>query len=157
STPAGQKVGLGTTISYTFAVTNTGNVTLHGISVVDSIIPTEAIDCDAAEGVQPEIASLAQSATVDCTASDTLGEDDVAVGTAVNVAHATDGTITSLQDTETVDIPREPALSLVKTGAYIATPTENAPLGSIAYTFEVTNSGNVTLHDITVVDPLLGG
>ena len=52
-------------------------------------------------------------------------------------------------DDETVTADQKPALSLVKT----ATPATYDSVGDvIGYSYLVTNSGNVTLYDITVVD-----
>jgi hypothetical protein len=53
-----------------------------------------------------------------------------------------------------VSVPaaQHPAIRVVKT----ATPAQARPGGQVRYRFTVTNTGNVTLHKITVSDPMLG-
>lgn len=50
-----------------------------------------------------------------------------------------------------------PAIALVKRADVSGLSTPVVPGDEITYTFEVTNTGNVTLTGVTVTDPLLGG
>ena len=71
-----------------------------------------------------------------------------------NTATATNGTVTSNQDTETVTAVQNAALTLVKT----ATPeTYSAVDQVINYTIVATNDGNTTLNNVTVSDPSVSG
>ena len=74
-------------------------------------------------------------------------------GSITNIAkgHAFFGAtpVDSNEDTETVTADKKPALTIVKT----ATPGTYDTLGqAISYSYLVTNSGNVTLYNISVVD-----
>jgi uncharacterized repeat protein (TIGR01451 family) len=151
-TPSGNTVG--STIAYSFLVTNTGNVTVTGVAVVDDKLAQAAL-CPTT--------TLAPGGTTTCTGTYTLVQADLDAGRVVNVAHA-EGTppatpsnsnpprVPSPEDEETTDLPSAPSLSIVKT----AGPPSGATVGStIAYTFVVTNTGNVTLNDIRIVDAQL--
>ena len=150
--PSGTTVG--STIAYRFLVTNTGNVTLRDIAVVDAKL--------AAAPTCPTT-TLAPGATTTCSGSYTLTQADVDAGRVVNSAHA-EGTppatpsnsnpprVPSPEDEETTDLPSAPSLSIVKTAG---TPSGATVGSTIAYTFVVTNTGNVTLSDIRVVDAQL--
>ena len=126
---------VGTVISYSYLVTNSGNVTLSG--------PFTVSDDKATDESCPETASLAPGASITCTASYTIGQADLDAGSVTNVASASNGTVTSPTDTETVTAVQSPALTIVKT----ATPITYSTVGTvISYSYLVTNSGNVTLR-----------
>ncbi len=145
--------GPGQTISYTFAVTNTGDVTLTGIAVTDTDLPgLSAITC-------PE-PSLAPAASENCTATYVTKQADVDAGAVTNTATASGlppGTTTpvvSPPSTATVPAVQTPELSVVKS----ASPTTFTAAGqTISYRFAVTNTGNVTLTAIGVTDTDLPG
>ena len=131
---------VGDVIGYSYLVTNSGNVTLFNITVVD----------DKATVTCPDTSlGLAPLGTITCTASYTIDQGDLDFGSVTNVAYATDGTTDSDTDTETVTAVQMPALTIVKT----ADPLTYDEVGDvIGYSYLVTNSGNVTLFNITVVD-----
>jgi len=141
----------GQTLTYDLVVTNTGNVTLTDIEVVDP---------DATVTGSP-IASLAPGATETLTASYTVTQADLDNGEFVNTAEAT-GTYTdtdgetdtvSDDDSETIPAVQNPSIVLEKS----ADPQTYATAGEeITYTFTVTNDGNVTLTEVSVDDPLDG-
>jgi uncharacterized repeat protein (TIGR01451 family) len=141
----------GQEITYYFQATNTGTVTLTDVSVTEGDFTgtgeLSPLDCPAAEA-----ASLAPGATVTCTATYTLTQADVDDGQVTNAATAT-GTpptgdpVTSTPSTATVTSPPAPALTVVKS----ADATEITQAGQeVAYSFVVTNTGNVTLDDVAV-------
>ncbi len=138
---------VGDVISYSYAVTNTGNVTLPGpTSVTDDKIPTASISCPATD--------LAPTQTVTCTGTYTITLADLNAGTVVNVAHATVDEIDSNEDTETVTAGQAPNVQLEKTGTFVdASPAGVNAGDTITYAFTVTNTGNVTLSNITITDP----
>ncbi len=145
-TPSGTTVG--STIAYTFVVTNTGNVTLDPVTVTDPVVG--AVTCPPG--------ALAPGASKTCTATYTLTQVDVDSGHVANTATAT-GTpppgVTPPTATDSTDtpIPPGPGISLDKQAG---TPSGNTVGSTIAYTFVVTNTGNVTLDPVTVTDPKVG-
>ena len=149
-TPTAHDVG--DTIAYTFIVTNTGNVTLSPVSVTDPKVG--AVSCPAG--------SLAPGASKTCTATYTLTQADVDAGEVVNTATATGtpptGPPVTDDDTVTTTIPADPSIVLVKSAGPIADVDGNGPdVGdTIAYSFLVTNTGNVTLDPVSVADPKVG-
>jgi uncharacterized repeat protein (TIGR01451 family) len=146
---------LGDTVTYTFVVTNTGNVTLTDVTVTDELAGLSAID-------PPSVASLAPDATATFTATYVVTQADVDAGEIVNSATATGTPPPSCTSCPppvsppvelTVVIPQTPDYSIVKT----ADPATGVNEGdTITYTFVVTNTGNVTLTNFTLVDPLPG-
>ena len=132
---------VGQAISYSYVIVNTGNVTLVGpFTVADD---KATVSC-------PATTSLAPGASITCTASYAITQADLDSGSVTNHATATDGTLTSNPAEATVNAVQAPALSLDKT-----VQEENyAKVGDVLhYSYLVTNSGNVTLHDaVTVSD-----
>jgi uncharacterized repeat protein (TIGR01451 family) len=138
----------GGTIDYTFLVTNTGNVTLHGVAVADPLVGT--VDC-------PDT-TLAPHASTTCTATYVLTQADVDAGAVDNSATASGlppsgaDPVTATDGTHT-PITAAPAIDLLKQAG---PPSGNNAGDTIDYTFEVTNTGNVTLSPVNVTDPLVG-
>ena len=137
---------VGTVISYSFTVRNTGNVTLTSIQVTD---PN-------ATGISCPTAPLAPGASVGCTGTHAVTQADLDAGAIINTASAT-GTPPSgsplapvASNTVTVPVTQAPTLTIVKA---TSTTGFNDAGQVISYTFQVTNSGNVTLHAIVVSDP----
>ena len=142
-TPTG--IIVGSTIPYTFLVTNTGNVTLTGIVIND-------VNLDAAASCP--VTTLAPGANTTCTGTHTLDQADVDAGVVNNAATAT-GTppvgpdVTSPVDTTTTAIAQTPALTVDKTAS---TATYNTVGQVVNYSYLVTNTGNVSISGITVTD-----
>jgi uncharacterized repeat protein (TIGR01451 family) len=145
ATPTGNLAG--DTIDYTFLVTNTGNVTLTGIVVDDPKVGT--VDCP--------VTTLAPTESTTCTATYTLTQADVDSGHVANTATATgtdpNGTDVDATDSTDTPIPAGPAILLDKQAG---APSGNSVGDAIEYSFVVTNTGNVTLTNITVDDPKVG-
>ncbi|MES2575862.1 MAG: gliding motility-associated C-terminal domain-containing protein [Bacteroidota bacterium] len=146
---------LGDVITYTFTVTNTGNTPLTNIVINDPL--TGSVNL----AVTPS--TLAPNATGTATATYTIQQVDVDAGFVTNTATVTgtkpdSGTVTDTSGTTiTNDDPTvttltpNPSIALVKVGAVGGAGT----LGDvITYTFTVTNTGNTTLSNIVVNDPL---
>jgi hypothetical protein len=137
----------GELITYTYTVTNTGNVTLRNIALADDRLGDVA--CPAA--------ILAPGESMTCQAETTTTRADVAEGKLSNAATATadppTGPPVTDGDTQTVYVIRHPGIAVTKT----ASPaTYDAAGTAITYTDTVVNTGDVTLHDVTVADDRLG-
>ena len=137
-------------ITYSYVVTNTGNVTLQPIAVTDPMPGLSAINCEGKTDAGP-------GASVTCTATYTTTQADVDRGEVVNTASATgkspQGVNVTDQATATVPVIQTPGIALTKSanaGSFSSAGT------AIIYSYQVTNTGNVTLHNISVTDPLPG-
>ncbi|WP_344337729.1 DUF7507 domain-containing protein [Brevibacterium salitolerans] len=137
----------GETITYTFAVENTGNTTLTDLVITE----TEFTGSSEMSAVTCDPTTLDPGQSVDCTATYEVTQTDVDRGTLDNTATAT-GTPPEgdpvISGTSEVNLPQDPApgLSLVKS----ADPETYAAGDTITYTFAVENTGNVTLNDIVI-------
>jgi uncharacterized repeat protein (TIGR01451 family) len=149
---------VGQEITYSFEATNTGNVTLADVEIDDSDFSgtgeLSAIDCPA------EAASLAPGQSVTCTATYVVTQADLDSGALTNTATAT-GTPpgdtpppTSPPSTVEVPIDPEPGIEVVKTSD---TDEITAAGQKVTYRFEVTNTGNVPLTDVTVDEAEFSG
>ena len=142
---------VGQEITYSFEVTNTGNVTLADVEVDDTDFSgsgeLSAIECP------DEAASLAPGQSVTCTATYEVTQEDLDSGELTNTATAT-GTPpgdtpppNSPPSEVTVPIDPKPGIKVVKTSD---TKEITAAGQKVTYRFEVTNTGNVPLRDVTV-------
>ncbi len=137
---------VGEEISYTIEVENTGNVIITGISVTDPLT-----------GMDRTIASLAPGAKQEFTENYTVTQADLNQGSIVNTATATgndpENNPVTGNDQVTVNASQTPGLNLTKS----ASATSFSSVGEeISYTIVVENTGNVTISNITVSDPLTG-
>ena len=170
--------GAGATVTYSYLITNTGNVTLTDVHPRDTAFSgtgtPSAITCTAvvpttrstvvpttrSKGQLPARTSIVldpgQSGT--CTDTYKLTQADADAGKVTNTATAT-GTppagpaVISAPSSATVTIPGHPVIVILKT----ASPTSLSRAGdTVRYRYLVTNTGNVTLADIKVNDLLRG-
>ncbi|WP_264522511.1 gliding motility-associated C-terminal domain-containing protein [Flavobacterium sp. N2469] len=152
----------GETITYTFTVKNTGNVTITGITINDPLV--------AVTGGPISLAPNASDSTT-FTAVYTIKQSDVDAGKITNSATATgtnpsgtpvaatsDDPLTPAPgDSTVIDLPQSGKLDLKKTAVFNDTNNNGiAEAGeTITYTFTVKNIGNVTITGITINDPLV--
>lgn len=152
----GERGEAGDTIIYTFTVENTGNVTLTGVGIVDELPGVSAL-----QYTWPGTAgTLRPGQVATATATYVITQADVDAGLGVtNDATATGnppvGDPVSDTDSVTLDTPADAGIQLVKT-AVLDGSDPVAPGDTIRYRFEATNLGSVTLHDVTVTDPMTG-
>ena len=137
---------VGDVLSYSFLVTNSGNVTLDG--------PFTVSDDRATDESCPVTVTLAPGASITCTASYTVTQVDLDAGSVTNTATASGSfggnPVTSGPDSETVTATQSPSFNVTKTesstGPYAVGDT-------ITYDIDVDNTGNMTLTGVTVTDP----
>jgi uncharacterized repeat protein (TIGR01451 family) len=146
---------LGSVLTYSFTLNNTGNVTLTGVGVADALVGLSALSYvwPGAPGV------LAPGQTATATATYTVGQADADRGTIVNTATGTGtpptGAAITRTGTATVTIAQTPELTLEKSA-----DVEPGAIGiagdAITYSFVVRNTGNVTLTGVGIADQLQG-
>ncbi|MDN4613108.1 hypothetical protein P5G50_01475 [Leifsonia sp. F6_8S_P_1B] len=146
----------GDIVNYTFTATNTGNVTLTGVTINDPLPGLSGLSY-----AWPGAAGVLQAGqSVTATATYRLTQADVDAGAVSNVATATG----KAPDNSTVDGGRAPAtvtlnpraaLNVTKNGTLAAGATGVAG-DRITYTFSATNLGDVTLHNVAITDPHAG-
>jgi uncharacterized repeat protein (TIGR01451 family) len=145
-------LAVGGTLTYTVTATNTGNVTLTDVVVTDALLSPGSATC----------VSIAPTETCVLTGTYVVTQADMDAGEILNTADVTGtppagGSVTGTSSVTTV-LPQSPLLGVVKIGTF---NDENGDglgqLGeTISYTFRVENTGNLTLTDITLADPLPG-
>jgi uncharacterized repeat protein (TIGR01451 family) len=145
---------VGETIDYSFTLTNTGNLTLTNLSISDPLMT-----------VSGNLASLSVSTSDNSTFSGTyvLTQSDIDSGMVSNLAtaNATDPfmdpvTVQSNSGASLItNLPTLASMSLTKTGVFNDTNMDGfAQVGeSIDYTFIISNTGNMTLTNISISDP----
>jgi uncharacterized repeat protein (TIGR01451 family) len=154
----GAKVG--DAITYTYTVTNIGNVTLASVAVAD---PTEGtVSCEPLP-----TGGLPPGGTDKCTANakHTVTQADVDAGMIVDVAQATgkdkNGVTSPESNFARATIPTvAPVISdsIVKDGTVSPAGDQSAAQvgDTIRYSYTVTNTGNVDQKTVTVDDPSIG-
>ncbi len=151
----GNGVDAGDRITYSFAVTNTGNVRAASLAVADPLLTN--VTCNAT--------TLAPGASTTCTGTYLLTQADVDDGTRSNTARATandpqGNPVTSNPDSTTQTWTADAALQLQKSASNPVDVDGNGRIDAgdrITYTFRVTNTGDVTMRNIAVTDPLVSG
>ena len=150
---------VGETIPYDYLVTNTGNVDLASVAVSDPNIGAVTCPPPAAPGLAPGDQETCTSAT-----PHTVTQADVNLGSVSDTATATGkdtkGAVSPVSDPSTFVVSSTPMPKVVihKTAAVTpAADQEDVQLGdTIAYSYLVTNVGNVTLTSVAVDDPTIG-
>ncbi len=145
-------VNVGEAIEYVVVVENTGSVTVDKVEVTDPLPGLSAFDCS-----PPTPTSMAPGDTMKCVAKYTVTQADVDAGHIDNTATASgydpEGNPVSFDGSTTVTTYFAPSISLTKTPS----PAIGVVAGDIVtYSLSAQNTGNVTLHDIDVTDPMSG-
>ncbi len=142
----------GQTLTYNYAVTNTGPDTLTGLQIDDNKIPSADITC-------PDGSTLAAGAMENCTGTYTTTQADVDNGSVTNTATVSAAgpsgeVIVSAPSSATVLASNATSsLSLLKS----TTSTGYGAAGdTIGYDYLVTNTGTTTESNISVLDNLIG-
>ncbi|PQB04811.1 DUF7507 domain-containing protein [Aureitalea marina] len=158
---------IGDTINYQFLVSNKGNVSLSDIELIDDLLG--GVVAGPISGDTDNDGQLDVTEQWIYEASYTITQDDIDAGEVVNQATVTgltqdqtevsdqSGTTVDTDDATETDLCQEPAIAIVKTASYDDGGDCSEAGKPIIYTFAVSNEGNVTLSNVVVNDPLLGG
>ncbi len=136
---------------YTFTITNTGNMTLTGVTVSDPMCAAAPVR---QSGDTNNDNKLQTTETWVYTCSQTVTQAELNAGGSLSNT-VTVGSDQTGPDTDTLNIPviQAPSLNVTKS----STTTSITSAGQVVpYTFTVTNTGNVTLTGVTVADPMCG-
>ncbi len=148
---------VGDVIAYQFVVTNTGNVSLAGpVTINDDLTADES--CPALGTVGNGDGALDPGESIVCSASYTVTQADIDVGSVANTASASAGGTTSNDSSAVANAIQQPGLDTVKALASNADGdgSGDVSLGDVlTYTVTVTNTGNRTLTNVTVTDNLI--
>ena len=148
ATSAGPYDSVGDVVTYSISVKNTGNLTLTGVTVTDPGVGVVLGTCTPATP-----ATLAPGASVVCAANHTMSQADIDAGTYTNTAVGDSDQTAPTSDDETVPAAQSAHITLEKS----AVETKFARVADVIdYTLVATNDGNVTLTNVTIVDPKLG-
>src|SRR5205823_3843764 len=130
----------GQIVPYSYLVSNTGNVTLTGLTVTD----------DKGASVSCPATTLAVGANMTCTGSHTVSQAEIdAGGNLANLATADSDQTRSETGRVGIPIQQNAGIAIDKT----STTTLITAAGQIVpYSYLVSNTGNVTLTGITVTD-----
>ena len=128
------------TVTYEYLVTNTGNVTLTGISLSDDN-DEDDLSCP--------FTSLVPAGDMACTATHSFTQAELdAGGTLDNIVTASSNEASDATDDLSIPITQSPALTVEKSSE---TTGLSAP-ATVTYEYLVTNTGNVTLTGISLSD-----
>ena len=151
---ASGRVDEGDTVAYTYEVTNTGNVTLSGVTLGDDTCASpDLVSGDG--GVTGEM-EVGETWVFACTY--VLTQADLDRGFVLNIATADSDQ--SAPDSDQVDlpVPQEPAMVLVKDLGDTPPVTDENDNGrvdagdSVQYHYLVSNTGTVSITDPAVID-----
>jgi uncharacterized repeat protein (TIGR01451 family) len=133
-------VSVGDTVTYCFNVSNTGDVTLTGVIVNDDIYGPVTL----------ATTTLAPGESTEGTITHVVVESDVPSVTNTANATGTDPLGGTINDTDncTIDVKIHPDVELEKTGS----PTIVAPGGTVTYTINYTNTGEVPLTNVVITE-----
>jgi uncharacterized repeat protein (TIGR01451 family) len=143
----------GDTITYTFEVTNTGEVELFDVALSDPICDAGTIalvdDGDGSGGL-----AVGEVWRYECTHLVTGDDPDPIPNTATirgDTSEGEGGQEVTDTDDHVVDIIH-PGIAVVKTVS-----EQTVPVGTtVTYTYVVTNTGDATLYDVSIDDDIMG-
>ena len=148
---------VGDVLNYTVKVTNTGNVTLTGVTVVDPLTGQNISGVTLAPGASQTFNTSYTLTQADLDGAGNAGGDHDIDNTATASSNETGGEASS-----TVEVPLvyDPKIAIDKVFLNVTGGDGDALADAVGdvlnYTVKVTNTGNVTLTGVTVVDPLTG-
>ena len=152
---AGSEAKAGAKLTYSFKISNTGNIAINDIAIDDDLPGLSGISID----WKGHDRSLSADSSVTGTATYTVTQEDVDAGKVKNTATVTGtdshgGSLTASSSAST-GIERSAAIKTVKTADKTSITGDAAKPGTeIRYTVKVTNTGNVTLRNVICDDSM---
>ncbi|MGI8392782.1 DUF7507 domain-containing protein [Leucobacter sp. W1038] len=133
-----------TDVTWTYAVTNTGEEPLTGLVVTDD--QGVAVSCPAAD--------LAVGASMDCTGTGSVGiqASYANTGMVIGIGTLSGGAVTDDDDWSAIVTPLSRTLSLVKSSPDVTEGGMIDGYSVISWDYLVTNTGQEPVVDLTVVD-----
>ncbi|WP_282070467.1 DUF7507 domain-containing protein, partial [Olleya namhaensis] len=162
---------VGSEVTYTFTVTNTGTVSVNSITITDALLGGDITADLVLAGDTNTNGVIEPTETWIYTANNyTVTQADVDAGMITNTVTvdgieilgntdvtATDTYVIDENNTEVTFCTPTNGLNIVKSAA-IANGEACLVVGSeVTYTFTVTNTGTVSINTVTITDALLGG
>ena len=140
----GPSIAVGDPVTWSYVVTNTGNVQLTGVSVVDSVLG--AVSCP------QDVLAVGESMT--CTATGTATAGQYQNTGSVTGSPAVGGDVSDSDDSHYFGVGDSVAdVSITK----VASSTKVTVGDTIVYTISVANAGPDDASDVIVTDVLPGG
>jgi uncharacterized repeat protein (TIGR01451 family) len=145
---------VGEVINYSIELENTGNVSIGSVVVTD-ILATTGPTYDNGDNNHNDSLDINEIWIYSATRN--ITQNDLDFGSFTNTANVTGipyrGNLTDTFDIEIITANQNPSIEIIKT----AVPTAYSTLGEeVEYSFVVNNTGNVTLTNVEVTDPLFG-
>lgn len=152
-----EPAAIGQPIVYSFTVTNTGNTTLTSVAISDQLagLPPLTYTWPSADGVLRPGQGATATSTYVVTAAD-IDNGEVTNNATASGQPPTGDPVASEPQTTTTPLVKAPSIALAKTADASGITDPAKPGQSIVYSFTVTNTGGVTLTDVTITDALAG-
>ena len=154
---SGNEARVGTVLTYSFEIANTGNVTVNGIAIDDELDGIGTIKMN----YPSKAGELAPGEKATGKATYKVSQVDINTGNVINKAKAAGKNATTGAAVETskvkveTDIDRDISLAFKKTASDTVIPASRAiPDTEIRYTMTITNTGNVTLSHLSIADSM---
>ncbi|RVU84672.1 DUF11 domain-containing protein [Leucothrix sargassi] len=139
-------------VTYNFTLTNTGNVTVSGISLADAMCDAAPVAADSGDLNTNNVLETDEVWVYSC--DHTVTQAEVDAGSVDNTATASGtpagGTLAPVTATHTIPVTATPAWTLDKTSSSLPTAKDDV----VEYSFTLTNTGNVTVSGISLADAM---
>ncbi len=150
----------GELITYTFTVTNAGNVSLTNVTVTDPLPGLSAISF--VDGDTDGDNELDVDETWTYTATYAVDQDDIDAGSVYNLATADSDESDEDTDEHTETLPQNPLINIDKQTVIYTNDGQVDQIGDdlsgvvagdkVSWQYTVTNTGNVTIEDVYIID-----